>query len=123
MSLLRLFFWLCAKEQLYSRFDSTDMLQENGVVGEITSETTFTQSFFAEDNSTAKAVYEEQLTVPQGKTSRTVYLPKSLCEELRIFYWERHILSGPIFITRSGNPVDPANIRKSLNKICAMEKG
>lgn len=51
-----LIFWLCAKEQLYSRFDSTDMLQENGVVGEITSETTFTQSFFAEDNSNLIAI-------------------------------------------------------------------
>ncbi len=29
-------------------------------------------------------------------------------------------MSGPIFITRSGNPVDPANIRKSLGKICEM---
>lgn len=69
---------------------------------------------------TAKAVYEEQLTVPQGKASRTVYLPKSLCGELRDFCWKRHILSGPIFITRSGNPVDPANIRKSFGKICEM---
>lgn len=51
-----LLFWLCAKKQLYRRVDSTDMLQENGVIGEITSETVFTQDFRAEDNGRLLAI-------------------------------------------------------------------
>lgn len=55
-AVIALVFWLCAKEQMYRRMDSTDMIQENGVVGEITSETTFTQMFTAEDNSNLIAI-------------------------------------------------------------------
>lgn len=49
-ALIALIFRLCAREQLYYRVDSTDMPQENGVVGELTADTVFTQKFRAENN-------------------------------------------------------------------------
>lgn len=49
-------FWLCAKEQLYCRVDSTDRPQENGVIGEITSDTVFTQKIKADSNGELMAL-------------------------------------------------------------------
>lgn len=42
-------FWLCAYEQLNFRDDSTDMLQADGVIGEITQDTVFSQNFTVEE--------------------------------------------------------------------------
>lgn len=62
------------------------------------------------------------MEVPSGKGVRTVYLSQKLCEELRAYCFENHILRGSIFITRNANPMDPANINKNLKKICAAAK-
>ncbi len=47
---IMLIFWLCAKEQLNFREDITDMLQNETVIGEITTDTVFTQNFKSENN-------------------------------------------------------------------------
>lgn len=43
-------FWFCSYEQLNSRDDSTDMLQNDTVIGEITRDTVFSQAFIAEND-------------------------------------------------------------------------
>ncbi len=49
-AVIMLIFWLCAYEQLNSRVDITDMLQNETTIGEITKDTVFTQKFVADDD-------------------------------------------------------------------------
>lgn len=51
-----LIFWLCAKEQLYSRMDSTEMTEPNTTIGEITPETVYTQRFTADSKAELRGI-------------------------------------------------------------------
>lgn len=55
-AVIALVFWICAREQLYSRVDGTDTLQDNGVTGEIISDTLFTQNFRADTDGELIAI-------------------------------------------------------------------
>lgn len=68
---------------------------------------------------TVKAVYAEEISILCGKRLHTVFLPKKLCEELKRYCWDKKILDGVVFVTRNGNPMDRANILRSMKKICA----
>lgn len=68
---------------------------------------------------TVKGAYAEEISVPCGKSFRTVFLPKTLCGELKKYCWEKRIFDGSVFVTRSGKPMDSSNILKSMKKICA----
>ena len=54
----------------------------------------------------------------KGK-SRVVLLPRRMCRELLQYAAERGISSGPVFVTRSGRPVDRGNIWKGMKGLCA----
>ncbi len=54
----------------------------------------------------------------KGKT-RPVLLPKKLCKELLRFCRQCGITFGPIFITRTGQPVNRSNVWAEMKKLCA----
>jgi len=49
---------------------------------------------------------------------RTVFFPKQLCKVLSKYSKDRNITSGPIFITKSGNPLNRSNIWSDMKKLC-----
>ncbi len=53
----------------------------------------------------------------KGKT-RIVILPAELCRELKQYAKERDILSGSVFVTRNGNPLDRSNILHQMQSLC-----
>lgn len=53
----------------------------------------------------------------KGK-QRRVFLPVQLCKLLVQYTKEKHIKSGPVFVTKHGNPLDRSNIWDSMKKLC-----
>lgn len=49
---------------------------------------------------------------------RTVFLPKQLCKALKSYAKGKNIKSGPIFVTKNGNPLDRSNIWSDMKKLC-----
>ena len=49
---------------------------------------------------------------------RTILMPKKLCKALLTFAKSRRILSGSIFIARSGKPLDRSRIWAEMKKLC-----
>ena len=49
---------------------------------------------------------------------RQVFLPKQLCELLKKYTKEQKIKSGPVFVTKNGNPLDRSNIWSDMKKLC-----
>ena len=50
---------------------------------------------------------------------RTVFLPRALCKQLLQYARRLQILSGSIFITASGKPLDRSTIWAEMKKLCA----
>lgn len=55
----------------------------------------------------------------KGKT-RKVFLVKELKRKLLRYAAEQKILSGPVFITRSGKPVNRTNVWREMKNLCAQ---
>jgi len=53
----------------------------------------------------------------KGKT-RTVFLPGKLQRELLKYAKRREIAAGPVFVTRSGRPLDRSNIWHEMKTLC-----
>ena len=53
----------------------------------------------------------------KGK-QRTVLISRKLREALLAYSEEAGITSGPIFVTKSGNPMDRSNVWRELRKLC-----
>ena len=53
----------------------------------------------------------------KGKCRR-VFLPKQLCRILKQYIKEEKIKSGPVFVTKNGNPLDRSNIWSDMKKLC-----
>lgn len=53
----------------------------------------------------------------KGKT-RKIFLPDKLIQRLKKYIHKKHIINGPIFITRSGRPLDRSNIWKMMKALC-----
>jgi len=54
------------------------------------------------------------------KKPRKVLLPNSLCKLLKDYVNANKILSGPIFLTQTGNPIHQRNVGTELKKIASM---
>ena len=54
----------------------------------------------------------------KGK-QRTVLLPKKLRQSLQAYCERMKITRGPVFVTKSGKPVNRSNIWKEMRKLCA----
>lgn len=53
----------------------------------------------------------------KGKT-RTILLPRKLQSSLKKYLRQQQIVSGPVFITRTGHPLDRSNIWKMMKGLC-----
>lgn len=49
---------------------------------------------------------------------RTVFFPNQLCALLKGYIKEQKIKSGPVFVTKNGNPLDRSNIWSDMKKLC-----
>jgi len=49
---------------------------------------------------------------------RQVFLPKQLCRILKQYIKDEKIKSGPVFVTKNGNPLDRSNIWSDMKKLC-----
>lgn len=53
----------------------------------------------------------------KGKT-RTIFLPAKLQSKLLRYAAKNHISSGPLFITRSGRPMNRCNVWREMKGLC-----
>ena len=67
---------------------------------------------------TVEAVRQGRAEVTNKGKTRTVFLPRKLQKLLLQFAKERKIAAGPVFVTRSGRPVDRSNIWHDMKALC-----
>ena len=53
---------------------------------------------------------------------RTILIPDALCRRLAAYCKERGIVSGSVFVTRTGKPLDRSNVWKMLKKLAKAAK-
>lgn len=73
--------------------------------------------------SELKAVTVEALKIRQATINckgkmRIVILPNELCKMLMRYVKERNIISGAVFVTRNGRPLDRSNIWRMMKNLC-----
>lgn len=68
---------------------------------------------------TVDAVVARQAIINCKGKMRTVILPKQLCKILKDYIKERNIKSGPVFVTKTGKPLDRSNIWTDMKKLCS----
>ena len=57
----------------------------------------------------------------KGKT-REVYLPGKLCKRLREYAKAHGVISGPVLVTRGGQPLDRSNLWREMKALCREAK-
>ena len=67
---------------------------------------------------TVAAIRSEVAEVDNKGKRRRVYLPRDLCRLLNDYCRRKGLTSGPVFITRGGNPLDRSNIWSDMKKLC-----
>lgn len=67
---------------------------------------------------TVEALEKEEAVIRLKGKIRRILLPGRLCEILGQYAETRNIKSGPIFITRCGNPVNRTNLWKMMKNVC-----
>ncbi len=67
---------------------------------------------------TAEAVQAGTCEVKNKGKIRQVFLPKALQKKLVKYIQIRKIKSGPVFVTKSGVPLDRSNIWADMKKLC-----
>ena len=67
---------------------------------------------------TTEAIRMGQAEIHCKGKRRKVFLPHELCKILKRYAGEQKIKSGPIFITKNGNPLDRSNIWSDMKKLC-----
>ena len=72
--------------------------------------------------STVESVRLQRAEVRSKGKIRTVFLPRKLCRKLLRYIQKRRLSNGPVFVTRTGKPVDRSNIWAEMKKLCAKAK-
>lgn len=67
---------------------------------------------------TAQALRSGQAVVECKGKVRIVFIPKELLRQLRQYAKKHGIASGPIFVTRSGKPLNRSNIWREMKALC-----
>ena len=67
---------------------------------------------------TVDAVKNRRAIINCKGKMRIVILPKALCRLLTDYAKARKITSGPVFVTRTGNPLDRSTIWKMMKALC-----
>ena len=71
---------------------------------------------------TVESLKAGQAMVNNKGKSRTIFINKKLKRMLLNYCKEENITSGPIFITKSGKPMDRSNIWSAMKKLCVDAK-
>ena len=67
---------------------------------------------------TTEAVRKGEAVINCKGKMRVVILPKQLCRMLASYIKEQNVLSGPVFVTKNGKPLDRSNIWKLMKDLC-----
>lgn len=67
---------------------------------------------------TAEAVKNGRATINCKGKMRDVFLPNELCKILAAYMKKYNIVSGCVFVTKRGNPIDRSNIWSEMKKLC-----
>lgn len=67
---------------------------------------------------TVKAVQRGEAVVSLKGKTRTVFIAEDLQKKLCRYIAEQHIVSGPLFITRTGKPIGRTNIWREMKHLC-----
>ncbi len=71
---------------------------------------------------TVEAIHAGSAKVNNKGKHRTILLTGDLCKLLSDYAKENDITRGPIFVTRSGKPLDRSNIWRDMKRLCAAAK-
>ncbi len=67
---------------------------------------------------TVRAVQNGRVEVHCKGKRRMVFLPKSLCKSLQRYLQSQGRISGPVFVTKTGKPLDRSNIWRDMKRLC-----
>ena len=67
---------------------------------------------------TVEAVYRGRAEINCKGKRRTVFIPSQLCQILKQYIKEQKIMSGSVFISMNGNPLNRSNIWTDMKKLC-----
>ena len=71
---------------------------------------------------TVEAVRAGKAVVTNKGKTRAVYLPGKLCKRLREYAKAHGVVSGPVLVTRGGQPLDRSNLRREMKALCREAK-
>lgn len=71
---------------------------------------------------TVETLQNGQANIDCKGKRRKVFLPNILCKILKKYVQKQKIKSGPIFITKTGKPLDRSNIWLDMKKLCKDAK-
>lgn len=69
---------------------------------------------------TVEALESETAQIHSKGKVRRVFLPKALCKTLLKYAASRNIKQGPVFVTKSGRPLNRSNIWSDMKKLCEV---
>ena len=71
---------------------------------------------------TVESLRKRQAVIHNKGKVRTILLPKKLCKDLESYCRKRGIRKGPVFVTRSGRPLDRGNIWRMMKRLALRAK-
>ena len=71
---------------------------------------------------TVEAVRAGKAVVTNKGKTREVYLPGKLCKRLREYARVHGVVSGPVLVTRGGQPLDRSNLWREMKGLCREAK-
>lgn len=69
---------------------------------------------------TVEALHHGRAEVNCKNKLRTIFLPLDLCHMLLNYAAEQSLKKGPVFVTRSGKPVNRSNVWADMQKLCTV---
>ena len=67
---------------------------------------------------TVSAVKTGEAEINSKGKIRTAFLPNELCKKLSLYQEKNKIKSGPVFVSKNGNPLNRSNIWSSMKGLC-----
>ena len=67
---------------------------------------------------TVESVHTRLVCIHCKGKLRQAFLPQALCRALLSYIKKQKITSGPVFVTRTGKPLDRSNIWSEMKKLC-----
>lgn len=69
---------------------------------------------------TVEALKQKEVEVVRRHRYKKIEIPDRIAEDLCTYIKHEQIVSGTIFCTSKGSPIDRSNFRKDIKKLCAM---